>query len=95
MLFVGCLWALHVKGREGLCQLVFTLILYYISYLQLGGCISVGVYIDIVNIMPTIGEVFVFYWVDIDIVYVMFMKEEKYLYFVWFTLILYYIYYIL
>ena len=28
--------------------------------------------------MPTIGEVFVFHWVDIDIVNVMPMKEEKY-----------------
>ena len=33
---------------------MFTLILYYISYLQLGGCISVGVYIGIVYIMATI-----------------------------------------
>ena len=28
--------------------------------------------------MPTIGEVFVFYWVDIDIVNVLPRKEEKY-----------------
>ena len=61
VLFVGCLWALHVKGREGLCQLVFALILYYISYLQLGGCISVGVYIGIEYIMPTIGGICVSY----------------------------------
>ena len=65
MLFVGCLWALHVKGREGLCQLVFTLILYYISYQQLGGCISVGVYIGIVYIMATIRGICVICWVSL------------------------------
>ena len=31
--------------------------------------------------MPAIGDVSVFYWVDIDIVYIMPMKDEKYLYF--------------
>ena len=56
--------ALRAQGRGHVCQLVFSLIL-HISCQQLGGCKSVGVYIGIVYIMPTIGGICVICWVSL------------------------------
>ena len=51
-------------GRVVVCKLVFTWILYILCQ-QLGGCISVGVYIGIVYIMSTIGGICVICWVSL------------------------------
>ena len=55
VLFFVCVLALQAQGRGAVCQLMFELVL-YISCQQLGGGMSVGVYVSIVYIMPTIGE---------------------------------------
>ena len=49
-----CVLALQAQGRGAVCQLMFKLVL-YIPCQQLGGGMSVDVYVSIVYIMPTIG----------------------------------------